>query len=71
MSLAGANHNSCGAFLMSAPQGRGSADGRRAPANNDSVEPLWRKQWEYAGVYADEGITGTMIERRDEFQRMI
>lgn len=27
--------------------------------------------WEYAGVYADEGITGTLIRRRDEFIRMI
>ncbi len=27
--------------------------------------------WEYAGVYADYGITGTQTGKRDEFQRMI
>lgn len=29
------------------------------------------KEWEFAGVYADEGITGTQIKKRDEFIRMI
>ncbi len=28
-------------------------------------------QWEYAGVYADEAITGTSIAKRDEFKRLI
>ena len=28
-------------------------------------------EWEYAGVYADEGITGTAIKNRDEFKRLI
>lgn len=28
-------------------------------------------EWEYAGVFADEGITGTLISKRGEFQRMI
>ena len=28
-------------------------------------------EWEYAGVYADDGISGTRIRYRDEFQRMI
>jgi len=28
-------------------------------------------EWEYAGVYADSGISGTGIEDRDEFQRLI
>lgn len=28
-------------------------------------------QWIYAGVYADEGISGTRIEKRDEFNRMM
>ena len=28
-------------------------------------------EWEYAGVYADEGITGTSTEKRDEFLRLI
>ena len=28
-------------------------------------------EWIYAGVYADEGITGTSAYRRDEFNRMI
>ena len=28
-------------------------------------------EWIYAGVYADEGITGTQKEKRNEFKRMI
>lgn len=28
-------------------------------------------EWEYAGVYADSGISGTGIRERDEFQRLI
>jgi site-specific DNA recombinase len=28
-------------------------------------------EWEYAGVYADEGITGTCREKRDDFMRML
>lgn len=28
-------------------------------------------EWEYAGVYADSGISGTGVKERDEFQRMI
>ncbi len=28
-------------------------------------------EWEYAGVYADEGISGTSINKRDEFIRLI
>jgi DNA invertase Pin-like site-specific DNA recombinase len=28
-------------------------------------------KWEYAGVYADYGISGTGISRRDEFKRLI
>ena len=27
--------------------------------------------WEYVDVYADEGITGTSMEKRDEFQKML
>lgn len=27
--------------------------------------------WIYAGVYVDEGITGTLTDKRDEFKRMI
>ena len=27
--------------------------------------------WEFAGVYADEGITGTQVKKRDDFLRMI
>ena len=27
--------------------------------------------WEFAGVYADDGISGTGIEKRTEFQRMV
>lgn len=28
-------------------------------------------EWEYVGVYADEGISGTSANKREEFQRMI
>lgn len=28
-------------------------------------------EWEHAGVYADEGISGTQTERRSEFKRLI
>ena len=28
-------------------------------------------EWEYAGVYADEGITGTSTKKRDAFNRLI
>ena len=29
------------------------------------------KEWEFAGLYADEGISGTRADKRHEFQRMI
>ena len=29
------------------------------------------KEWEFAGLYADEGISGTRADKRPEFQRMI
>ena len=28
-------------------------------------------EWEFAGMYADEGISGTQMKKRDEFNRMI
>lgn len=28
-------------------------------------------EWEYAGVYADEGITGTSMDSREEFNRLV
>lgn len=28
-------------------------------------------EWEYVGVYADDGITGTQANKRDEFQRLL
>ena len=28
-------------------------------------------EWEFAGVYADEAITGTLVRKRDEFRRML
>ena len=28
-------------------------------------------EWEYVGVYADEGLTGTMVKNRTQFQQMI
>ena len=30
-----------------------------------------KPEWEFVGIYADEGITGTMASKRDEFLRMI
>lgn len=30
-----------------------------------------RSDWEFAGIYADEGITGTSIKHREGFKRMI
>lgn len=27
--------------------------------------------WDFAGIYADEGLTGTMLKKRDEFKRMV
>ena len=29
------------------------------------------KEWELAGIYADEGITGTHVAKREDFQRLI
>ena len=29
------------------------------------------KAWEFAGLYADEGISGTKVDRRPDFKRMI
>lgn len=28
-------------------------------------------KWRFAGIYADEGITGTLVKKRDDFLRMI
>lgn len=28
-------------------------------------------RWRFAGIYADEGITGTQVKKRDEFLRLI
>lgn len=28
-------------------------------------------EWEYAGVYADQGITGTSMDKREEFKRLL
>src|SRR5690554_6101696 len=30
-----------------------------------------KPEWEFVGLYADEGITGTSAKRRKEFQRLI
>lgn len=30
-----------------------------------------KDEWEFAGVYADEAVTGTKTDKRDEFQRLI
>lgn len=27
-------------------------------------------KWRFAGIYADEGITGTMVKKRDDFLRI-
>lgn len=32
---------------------------------------LKRPDWEFAGIYADEGISGTSLNRRDAFNRMV
>lgn len=32
---------------------------------------LENKDWEYAGIYSDEAVTGTKVATRDGFQRMI
>ena len=29
------------------------------------------KEWVFAGVYADKAITGTKVDRREEFQKLI
>ena len=29
------------------------------------------KEWDFVGIYADEGISGTMIKKRNEFKRMV
>ena len=29
------------------------------------------EEWEFAGIFADDGITGTSTKKRDEFNRMI
>ena len=29
------------------------------------------KEWIFSGIYADKAITGTKIDKRDEFQRLI
>ena len=29
------------------------------------------EEWEYAGLYSDEGISGTTTRRRDGFNRMV
>lgn len=30
-----------------------------------------KPEWEFVGIYADDGITGTNMKRRDEFNRMV
>jgi DNA invertase Pin-like site-specific DNA recombinase len=30
-----------------------------------------KDDWEYAGIYADEARSGTKLQKRDEFLRMI
>lgn len=30
-----------------------------------------RDDWEYVGIYSDEGRSGTKVERRDDFSRMM
>ena len=29
------------------------------------------KEWIFSGIYADKAITGTKVDKRDEFQRLI
>ena len=44
-----------------------------AEAQNDYFAKLihQRPDWIFVGVYADEGITGTSINRREAFNRMV
>ena len=28
-------------------------------------------EWEFAGLYADEGVTGTRADKREDFQRLL
>lgn len=30
-----------------------------------------KEEWEFAGMYADEAVTGTCAEKREDFQRLI
>ena len=30
-----------------------------------------KSEWSYAGIYADEGITGTQVAKREDFKRMM
>ena len=30
-----------------------------------------RKEWEFAGLYADEAVSGTTADKRDDFQRLL
>ena len=30
-----------------------------------------KPEWEFAGLYADEGISGTRADKRPQFQKMI
>ena len=42
-------------------------------AQKDYFEKLIQKRpdWEFAGIYADEGISGTSLNRREAFNRMV
>ena len=42
-------------------------------AQKDYFEKLIQQQpdWEFVGIYADEGISGTSLNRREDFNRMI
>ena len=30
-----------------------------------------KEEWEFAGLYADEAVTGTAADKRDDFQRLL
>ena len=30
-----------------------------------------KPEWDFAGIYADEAITGTMVSKRDNFKRLM
>ena len=68
---------SCGKKLKVAAYVRVSSDTERLSrslrAQTDYYNRLIQSnpEWEYAGVYADLGVSGTRITKREEFKRLL